>query len=66
MIKNHDTWAWSDGWPTNYINWGNEDNTKEEACVSLNVTNDGKWDAKSCETALPYMCKFTTRNDLWL
>ena len=36
-----------------------EDNTKEEACVQLNITT-GKWDALGCDLTLPYMCKFST------
>ena len=50
---------WSDGWRATYVNWGNQDNQNDQYCVQLNVTNDGKWDAISCETQLPYMCKFS-------
>ena len=42
------------------MNWGQQDNTKDKACVSMNVANAGKWDAISCDLQLPYMCKFTT------
>jgi len=58
---NNEVFTWSDGWnPLNYINWGYEDNTKAELCGQMNVTNDGKWDAVSCDSLLPYMCKFST------
>ena len=58
-LQDHNTWVWSDGWPINYINWGHQDNTNEEACVSMNMIDDGTWDARSCDTPLPFMCKST-------
>ena len=61
VFQNHDLFKWSDGWRVSYTNWGIEDNTKDEACVQLNITT-GKWDAMQCDTTLPYMCKFSTGN----
>ena len=46
------------------MNWGHEDNTKNEFCAQMNATNDGKWDAISCNSELPYMCKYSTGKNI--
>ena len=58
-FKNHDLFVWSDGWRTSYTNWGNEDNSQEEACAELDIIN-GRWNAMPCDNVMPYMCKFST------
>lgn len=48
---------WSDGWPMQISNWGeNPFSSTEKTCVALNST-DGKWYPGSCQDRYPFLCK---------
>lgn len=52
--------SWSDGSPTDYINWGNHepnDFYDNEDCVTHNGVWASDWNDDHCYTLYPYICK---------
>ncbi|KAM5158317.1 macrophage mannose receptor 1-like [Mantella aurantiaca] len=52
-------WKWNDGSPFRYLNWlpGNPSTELGKNCVSLEPTNNAKWENKECSQKLGYICK---------
>ncbi|KAM5158316.1 macrophage mannose receptor 1-like [Mantella aurantiaca] len=55
----HAGWKWNDGSPFRYLNWlpGNPSAELGKNCVSLEPTNNAKWENKECSQKLGYICK---------
>ncbi|XP_078259962.1 lymphocyte antigen 75 isoform X1 [Rhinoraja longicauda] len=53
-------WQWSDGTPFVFVNWDDGMlglyHLEESSCAALS-SESGRWQARSCEAALPYVCK---------
>ncbi|KAG0695880.1 Macrophage mannose receptor 1 [Chionoecetes opilio] len=59
--KQVETFTWSDGWPTIYTHWGENEPVVTPVghrCVVLNVT-DGSWYTKPCNRTFASLCKYT-------
>ncbi|KAM5158318.1 macrophage mannose receptor 1-like [Mantella aurantiaca] len=52
-------WKWNDGSPFRYLNWlpGNPSAELGKNCVSVEPTNNAKWENKECSQKLGYICK---------
>uniref|UniRef100_A0A914EII6 C-type lectin domain-containing protein n=1 Tax=Acrobeloides nanus TaxID=290746 RepID=A0A914EII6_9BILA len=48
-------WAWLDGAPNNYVNWGRAQ-PGIDTCVSMDSMT-AKWFTTECSTALPFLCE---------
>ena len=54
-------WAWTDGTPTEYVNWSegepsDPDGSEGENCVEMYMFN-GKWNDVWCSAQNGYICK---------
>lgn len=48
-----DSWKWSDGSPTSFINWNPEKNLNGRPCV---VLHQGRWEDGECDSKLYFVC----------
>ena len=61
FLQNLKTFEWSDGWPTVYTNWGENEPVIDplvHKCVIMNVTG-GSWYTKPCDQTHTFICKYT-------
>uniref|UniRef100_A0A672SME5 Phospholipase A2 receptor 1 n=1 Tax=Sinocyclocheilus grahami TaxID=75366 RepID=A0A672SME5_SINGR len=56
-LSQHGGWQWSDGSPLALVSY-----TENQQCGVFNSTL-GSWQSLSCESALPYICKKTTKHN---
>ncbi|KAF8795137.1 Macrophage mannose receptor 1 like protein [Argiope bruennichi] len=57
--------SWTDKQPLYYSNWADNQpqlTQEQELCVSMDVTDDLKWNATSCSRNLPFVCEITNEN----
>jgi len=54
LKRSGESYAWSDGNPTDFSNWKNSEGSKE--CVYMEGDN-GEWVDDSCTTARRFLCK---------
>jgi len=51
-------WAWSDGSPLDYRNWGSGEPASSDLCVFINKNVDGgKWQGCDCDGVYPFACQ---------
>uniref|UniRef100_A0A8C4F7R3 C-type lectin domain-containing protein n=1 Tax=Dicentrarchus labrax TaxID=13489 RepID=A0A8C4F7R3_DICLA len=49
-----DSWKWSDGSPTSFTYWNNNEPNGDYACA---VIHNGRWEDYDCDTTLYFVCE---------